>query len=411
MLRDRVGIVLMFLMPIALVLIVTSIQNGTFQLMTKSKINILVCNRDTGALSNQFIQAIGQIGMFKQFKVDGTESDAQVRDRMNTKDALLAVIIPPDFTGSIRARAKNVTGKALNSFGLQGDTVKSRGNGQSLILYFQPVIQDAYRLSVNGGLRTAQQIVESRETLRQLYMAINDKPMPAKLEDELLRNSSQIREIPVIKNGVQGIPNATQHNIPAWTVFAMFFIIISLGGSVVREKVSGSFIRLKTLPTSFVIALLSKQITYLTVTLLQALVIFAIGIWIFPLINLPILHLPADLLALLVVTLVCGWCAVSYAICIGIFAQTHDQVSAFGAVSIVILAAIGGLMVPSFAMPGGFQTAANFSPLHWCLEAYYGLFLEGGHLADVLSNIVPLLIITFLIQALTFWGLKKQHII
>ena len=46
-------------------------------------------------------------------------------------------------------------------------------------------------------------------------------------------------------------PNATQHNVPAWTIFAMFFIIMSLGGSVVREKVSGSFIRLKTLPTNY----------------------------------------------------------------------------------------------------------------------------------------------------------------
>ena len=178
-----------------------------------------------------------------------------------------------------------------------------------------------------------------------------------------------------------------------------------------REKVSGSFIRLKTLPTNFMVGLLSKQITYLLVTLLQALVIFLIGIWLFPLINLPKLNLPADVGALLLVTLVCGWCAVSYAICIGVFAQTQDQVSAFGAVSIVILAAIGGLMVPSFAMPGSFQTAANFSPLHWCLEAYYGLFLQGGGLRDVFVNIVPLLIITLMIQTLTFWGLKKQNLI
>jgi ABC-2 type transport system permease protein len=191
----------------------------------------------------------------------------------------------------------------------------------------------------------------------------------------------------------------------------MFFIIISLGGSVVREKLSGSFIRLKTLPTSLMVGLISKQITYLVVTLLQALVIFCIGLWLFPLINLPRLNLPADVGGLILVTLVCGWCAVSYAICIGVFAQTQDQASAFGAVSIVILAAIGGLMVPSFAMPGAFQTAANFSPLHWCLEAYYSLFLSGGSLKEVLVNIVPLIIITIVLQALTFWGLKNQNLI
>ena len=79
--------------------------------------------------------------------------------------------------------------------------------------------------------------------------------------------------------------------------------------------------------------------------------------------------------------MICGWCAVSYAICVGVFAETHQQSNGFGAISIVILAAIGGLMVPSFAMDTSLKTFANFSPMHWCLQAYYGLFLEGGKLS------------------------------
>ena len=67
----------------------------------------------------------------------------------------------------------------------------------------------------------------------------------------------------------------------------MFFIVISLGGSIVREKRSGSFIRLKTLPTPYILALISKQITYLGVTLIQAALIFSIGVWIFPLLSMP----------------------------------------------------------------------------------------------------------------------------
>jgi ABC-2 type transport system permease protein len=165
----------------------------------------------------------------------------------------------------------------------------------------------------------------------------------------------------------------------------MFFVVISLGGSIVREKLSGSFTRLKTLPTNYFIALLSKQLTYLTVTMVQAVVIFAIGIWIFPFIGLPALNLPADILGLVFVSLICGRCAVSYA--------------------------IGGLMVPSFAMPGSFSTVMKLSPMHWCLEAYYGLFLEGGKLKDVLVNVIPLLLITVFIQAVTVLGLKLKKLI
>jgi len=123
------------------------------------------------------------------------------------------------------------------------------------------------------------------------------------------------------------------------------------------------------------------------------------------------LNLPSDILALIIVTVICGWCAVSYSICVGVFADTQEQANGFGAVSIVILAAIGGLMVPSFAIEGFAKTAANFSPMHWALQAYYSLFLEGGKLKDVVNNIIPLFIITVVLQLITFWGLKRKNLI
>lgn len=411
LLRDKVGIALAFIMPIILVIIVTSIQNSTFQLVNKNRITMMVCNRDTGKLSTQFISTLDKMGMFKINSIAKSETDDAIKQRMRGKDALLGIVIPADYTQKIIAKAKNVSGKALNSFGLEGDTAKNKIAVNPLSMYYQPIIQESYRMSINGALRSALQIVESRETLRQLYFAINEKPLPEALEKDLLNNQTKVNELPVSISGGIVMPNATQHNVPAWTIFAMFFIIISLGGSVVREKISGSFIRLKTLPTNFMVALVSKQITYLGVTLLQALVIFSMGIWLFPHIGLPALNLPGDYFGLLVVTLVCGWCAVSYAICMGVYCQTQEQANGFGAVSIVIMAAVGGLMVPSFAMPDAFKTVAAISPLHWCIEAYYTLFLEGGKLKDVIPNLLPLLGITLLIQLVAYIGLKKKNLI
>jgi ABC-2 type transport system permease protein len=159
------------------------------------------------------------------------------------------------------------------------------------------------------------------------------------------------------------------------------------------------------------VGLLSKQITYLVVTLIQAATIFSIGIWLFPVIGLPPLNLPSDLFALFLVTLVCGWCAVSYSICVGVFADTQEQSNGFGAISIVILACIGGLMVPSFAMQGLAKTLTNISPMHWCLEAYYRLFLENGTLKDIVNQIGSLLVITIIIQIVTYLGLKRKNLI
>jgi len=410
--RDKVGIALMFGMPILLVIIVTTIQNSTFQLINKNKISLLICNRDTGKISKEFITAVDKINMFKLVQVSKDENEKMITDRMHTKDALLAMVIPPDFSEKINTRANAVAGKALNAFGLVGDTINTNaGNTGSVTLYYQPVLQGSIQQSIHGAIFGALQLVESKQILRTLYFSINETPLPSKLENELLNNRTSINEVPVSLDQNRSIPNASQHNVPAWTIFAMFFVVISLGGSIVREKLSGSFTRLKTLPTNYFVALLSKQLTYLLVTMVQAVVIFSIGILLFPYLGLPALNLPGDILGLVLVSLICGWCAVSYAICIGVFAQTEEQANGFGAVSIVILAAIGGLMVPSFAMPESFKTVMKLSPLHWCLEAYYGLFLEGGKLKDVLVNIIPLLLITFFIQGIIFLGLKVKNLI
>ncbi|MEO5996709.1 MAG: ABC transporter permease [Chitinophagaceae bacterium] len=410
--RDKVGLTLMFIMPVLLAIVITAIQNSTFELVNDNKVPLLISNEDSGQLGKKLIEAIEKIGMFDLKQVTGEKSEKLVVERMHAKDALIAVVIPEDFSSKIIAKAKNITGKALNEFGLQGDTNKAKaGKMDPLTLYYNPVLQSSFRSSVQGALQSALQLVESREIVRNLYFSINEKELPAALENDIIDNNVVINEIPVSRDGNRTIPNATQHNIPAWTIFAMFFVVISLGSSVVREKLSGSFIRLKTLPTNYLVALLSKQITYLVVTMAQAAVIFAIGVWLFPVMGLPVLDLPADIAGLIFVSLICGWCAVSYAICIGVFAQTQEQANGFGAVSIVIMAAIGGLLVPSFAMPHSFKTIMKISPLHWCLEAFYGLFLEAGKLGDVMMNIIPLLIMIVLLQLIALWGLKRKNLI
>lgn len=410
LLRDRVGLSLMFVMPIILVVVATGIQNSTFQLVSKNKIPVIISNLDTGKSGPELMDDLDKIGMFKVTELPKDQS-ATLIDQLHHTDAMLGIVIPANFSAQVKADANNAAGKALKSFGLQGDSAKKLNGTYPLKMYYNPVMDESLQLSVKGAIQSVVQMVESRQTLRILYFSINEKPLPAKLENEMLNNKAPVDVIPVSKDKVRAMPNATQHNVPAWTIFAMFFVIMSLSGSVVREKNSGSFIRLKTLPTNFMTGVFSKQITYMVVTLLQALVIFSMGFWLFPFIGLPALNPPLNIGGLILTTIICGWCAVSYAICVGIFAKTQEQANGFGAISIVILAVIGGLMVPTFAMQGLVKTASSLSPLHWCLEAYYSLFLNGGLMSVVLNNLLYVAIITIAIQVVIYLGLKRKNLI
>ncbi len=411
--RDWLGVMFMFIMPVLLVLIVTGMQSGTFEMAKKNRVPLLVCNRDTGAASLQFIRAVDTIGLFEVDSIPGTQPEEMIRERLYRKEALLAVVLPADFSAGVASRTRVLAGKALKSFGLE-DSISGGGvsvGGTPLILYYHPVLEESFRRSAEGTLYSALQLIESRQLLKTLYFSINEKELPDTLEHELLGNREKISEIPISRSTNRRSPTVSQHNVPAWTIFAMFFVVVSLGSGIVREKRSGSFIRLRTMPTSYVLIILSKQITYLGVTMVQALLIFAVGVWIFPLVGLPRLDLPDDWSGLVLISILCGWCAVSYAICVGVFAETEEQANGFGVISIVILAAIGGLMIPDFILTGPFRVATKFSPLHWCLDAYYSLFLEGGKLKDVWSNVLSLVLIIAGLQGVALWGLKRKNLI
>lgn len=400
----------MFLMPIVLAIIIASVQNSTFELVNENRIPVLLLNRDTGIVSQELEKALEQTGMFHIRKAPAI-SDAQLKEMVNTKDALVAITLPEAYSADVKKKATQVAAQALKSLSLENDQQDTVIQQQTIRMYYHPVMQTSFRQSVEGGLQSALQLIQSKYIVQQLYYNINDASIPTSLENQIISNQTPVTQEAVAKNNVKHIPNATQHNIPAWTIFAMFFIVISLGSSIVREKLSGSFIRLRTLPTSFSIAIISKQITYIAITVLQAAVIFAIGAWLFPLLQLPALNFPADTMALLLVVILCGWCAAGFAICVGVYAHTQEQANGFGAVSIVLLAAIGGLLVPSFVMPASFQLIMRISPLHWCLEAFYALFLQGGKLKDIVPNIIPLLIIALLLQLFAFYGLKRKNLI
>ena len=429
LLRDRMGLFMMFFMPILLVVVITSVQNSTFELVNNNKISLIIYDNDKDSLSAKLIESIRKIGLFNLQISDSTIKESEVSSEMHSKDALVALVIPKNFTSFIQKKAEEIAARSIadpDSVPHVRDNPSLINNNpspithnpslltalpDSMIMYYHPVMQLSFRKSVVGALNSAVQVLQGEAIVKKLYEAVNQKEIPPDLEKQIIFGQFPLSEIPVSRSGSRNVPNASQHNVPAWTIFAMFFIVISLGGSMVREKNSGSFIRLKTMPASYLNALFSKQVVYLMVTFFQAVVIFFIGNKIFPFIGLPVLHMPADIGGLLTVTIVCGYCAVSYAICVGVFANTAEQSNGFGAISILILAALGGLLVPSFAMPANLQKILRLSPLHWALEAYYDLFLEGGKLRDIWLNILSLLGFTAVIQLFTLYGLKKKNLI
>jgi ABC-2 type transport system permease protein len=188
------------------------------------------------------------------------------------------------------------------------------------------------------------------------------------------------------------MPNTTQHNVPAWTIFAMFFIVIPLTSSIIKEREEGSLIRLLTMPVSYFTVFMAKIGVYLIVCMIQFALMVLAGMYLLPLFNIPALEIGGKIFELILMAITSSLAALGFGIAVGTVARTHQQAAAFGSVSVVILAALGGLWVPTYLMPETMRIVATYSPLNWAHTGFYDIYLRGGSLPEIFPEILKLMI-------------------
>ena len=411
LINDKVGLLIMFAMPLLLVVIITLIQDSTFKLITDNKISMLVVNKDKGEQSQKLLGLLSSSGMFS-ITTDSLADKNSIKTELLKQKRNIAIYIPENFSKSLNEKASNIGNLFLADLGVKdSSSYTAINNSISIDFFHDPILQDNYCYSIMGVIKSHLNIVENNLMVEKMYSEMGEGNTPKDLKNLITTNQVTISKIVATNANFDVLPNATQHNVPAWTVFAMFFMVVSLGSNIVAERRNGSFIRLKATPTSFWLVLLSKMIVYLAAAILQVILIFSFGKWLFPLINLTARTLPSNWLGLVIIILPSGLAAVSYALLVGSISKTEEQANGFGAVSIIIFAALGGIWVPVFVMPGYLKIISNFSPLYWCLEGFYTVFLKGGGVQMLIQIILPLLIFIGGCLGTVYFTLKRHKII
>ena len=149
--------------------------------------------------------------------------------------------------------------------------------------------------------------------------------------------------------------------------------------------------RLRLMPGSYRTVLGGKMALYSFVCFLQLAIMLLAGLYLMPLAGLPKLVMGTNPAAIVTIALSTALAANAYGVLIGTVFKTHHQASTFGAVSIVLLAAMGGIWVPVIAMPAVMAKISLFSPLAWGLNACNEGFLKDGHTQAILPEDAELL--------------------
>ncbi len=261
-------------------------------------------------------------------------------------------------------------------------------------VFFDPTVQGVFRTAVLSslnyalfGLETAEKGRELSQRLKQYFGA-----MQKQNQDKQLLNGSALFTVDEEPAGGDSAirPNAVQQNIPAWSLFGMFFIVVPLSAALLRERQEGTLRRLLTMPVSYWALLAGKTMAYIAICMVQFCLMLLVGKFILPLFGTPVFKLGDQVAVVFLLAFCAALAATGYGLLIGTLARSYDQAAMFGAVSVVIAAALGGVMVPVYVMPKGMQLISQFSPLAWGLEGFLELFARGGGVRDIWPNLSAL---------------------
>ena len=226
------------------------------------------------------------------------------------------------------------------------------------------------------------------------------------------RTQSRIDEQEQLASGdLSGRANATQLSVPAWLIFGMFFVVLPMAGGFQREQQSGTLLRLRCLGLNLGTLVLSKLLPYLAINLLQFVLLLAIGVYGLPLLGLPALSLPGSAAAYLLLALSVALATCSLGLLLAALARSNEQALLLGGGINIILAALGGVMVPKSVMPTAMAQLAEISPMSWALDAFLTLLVGHGSLADIAPYCARLLLFAALfgIGGLLLFTRRVRH--
>jgi ABC-2 type transport system permease protein len=198
-------------------------------------------------------------------------------------------------------------------------------------------------------------------------------------------------------------PNAVQQNVPGYTIIFVFVTAQATAYSIYREKQVGSFRRLMAAPMSKATMLAGKMIPNFITGLMQIIVIFAISIFILPMVGLDRLTLGNDPLALVLVSVLLALCSTGLGILIAAIARTEGQIGGLGTLLLWTMGAAGGCLFPPFLLGGLLDIIGKVVPHYWAIQAYQDLIVRGRGLADVTTEMLILLVFTGVFFVIGLW--------
>ena len=177
----------------------------------------------------------------------------------------------------------------------------------------------------------------------------------------------------LVEEGHAGATGAEQA-VPGMSVMFAFFLVGTVGFAFYREHGWGTWERLRATTTPPAAVIAGKVAAPIVICMAQLTALFTIGVVLFG------LSIAGSVAGLVVVGFAFACSLVALGVCLVSLTRTIMQMNALANVGALVLAGLGGALVPLGALPGWVQAIGPSVPSYWAMRGFQDAILTESSL-------------------------------
>jgi ABC-2 type transport system permease protein len=383
--RDKVGFFFAFFFPLIYCIFFGTLFSGGGG--GSRAIKVLVVDEDQSEASKEFVAALEKTPEFSVELTSRTEAERQVRKG----DRTAYIALPVGF-GSAKERmfwgdpAKIETGidparKAEAGMihgvltkcafeGLQQFFTNPEKNRQQIRQWLADIQADP---DMDPQWRTALSVFLPAW---EVFLSAQPKPTEGRAESSFRWNPVEIEDVPITREW-RGPKNSYEVSFPQGVIWGVMGCAAAFGISLVIERTKGTLVRLRMAPLRREHILAGKAGACFFVTAGLQVAVFIIGMVFFK-----IRPGSMGLLAFALFSVTCAF--VGIMMVLSVLGKTEQAAGGIGWSVLVLMAMIGGGMIPQFVMPPWLHRLGVISPVKWSITAMDGAIWRGFSFVEML---------------------------
>lgn len=419
--QDRRSVVLLFLVPIGIASFMGTLTSNMGKPSERGGLGLVVVDQDRSALSTGLVSALRSD---VNFQVTET-NEAVAREWVLSGRRPVALVVPEGFGANALFGLFNTNRKPVITVLFDPSRSMERQMVEGLLVpkVFQALAENSLTVeSLRSLVREGIIRIEAtppdpswdRATVRKLMDQTDTW-----LAEQTNSRSFLRRRASSESAGELGIPlpytvraealvkgqasyNSYAHSFAGMGVQFVLMAMIDLAVGLLRDRESGVFRRLRSLPLSRTTLLAGKAVAWAAIALISLVGCFAFAMLVFG------VRVQGSWLGFVGVLLATSLLASTLGLALAAVGRTPAGTRGFAIGFILLMVMIGGAWFPSFVFPKWLQTVSLAVPTRWAMDGMNAMTWRGLGWEAALPSIGVLLAFSALFAAITWKWFKWE---